>query len=700
MDNDVRELRKVMGTESSDPDSVETKIWYGCEGIEVELIDWPHNPYRAIFDMVTATWGDEDYKEKWDDISPNNRFEVVKTALNHKTLPTALETPKFTFLIRGASRAAFDQIARVRVGAGIGSMGVRDNNRSDSGFRMPYSLKDSDLHDEIVEHVLKTKDLYSKIIKQGQKSWQSARCILPMNMTHHFYMTINYLALQGQCTRRLRFCLQKGTKVRTKEGIKNIEDIDAGEEVLTHLGRYRKVMKTFKNQTDEDIHTITSFGINNMPLTLTANHPILCVKKENKGESRAGTSIYKNDQTSEWIDAKDIKKGDLIVLPIDNNIEDIDEIDISAYYREPYFKNRDKQEKIDQIKINEELLTLIGYYLAEGNCGISTSGPTNVNLTFGKNVKEKAYAEYSIKCYSKVFATTAKYSRFYNEYGHRVRLINRQLASFMVDNFGNHSSQKRIPFWIKNLPVEKLKILLLAYIQGDGWFSYSTDISRANTVSISLNLSSDVRDICLKCGYNVTMRKHDAEENPVIMGRFVNSNDKYSLGFYCLEKKSKDAVKGYRYWNKGDYFYSTVSENSNHMKTNEYVYNLEVEEDNSYVTLHGAVHNCEMEDTVAVFWLIRNEVGKLFPTLAHYLRPGCDFSGKCQYMSAYTLSNAFGCLFKPCGRHPYPEDLSHYEFNESCTSLEQLEKDLGLLLPKDNFKELTMWDNKESKYWL
>ena len=313
MDNEMRELRKVMGTESSDPSEVETKFYIGVEGIEVEMVDWSYNPYRAIFDMVTATWGNDEYKEKWPLISPENRFKVIKMALSHKTLPTALEAPKFTFLVRHVSRAAFDQIARARIGAGFASIGVRDNNRCDAGFRIPKKVFSSDLAGDIGLEVKRIKKLYYDIIKQGQQSWQNARCILPMNITHNFYMTINYLALQGQCSRRLKFC--------------------------------------------------------------------------------------------------------------------------------------------------------------------------------------------------------------------------------------------------------------------------------------------------------------------------------------------------------------------------------------------------EQNDTCATFWLIRNELMKKFPTLAEYLRPGCDFSGKCQYSSSYELSNAFGCLFKPCGRHPYSEDLDHYEFNESCTDVDELRKDLNIEIPSPKFIEPDKYDIIEKKYF-
>ncbi|MHA2067757.1 MAG: ribonucleotide reductase N-terminal alpha domain-containing protein, partial [Candidatus Thorarchaeota archaeon] len=42
-------------------------------------------------------------------------------------------------------------------------------------------------------------------------------------------------------------CFAAGTKVHTESGIKNIEDIQCGDRVVTHLGRMRSVVQTHKN---------------------------------------------------------------------------------------------------------------------------------------------------------------------------------------------------------------------------------------------------------------------------------------------------------------------------------------------------------------------------------------------------------------------------------------------------------------------
>lgn len=211
-DKNVENVREVMGTlpyQNTDP---YTNFHIGVEGIEIEMIDHTVNPYKTIFEAVTATWGSEEYTQKWDEITPVRRFDVVKTALAGQTLPQALEPVQFMFLVRGASRSAFDQHARVRVGAGIFSQGVRDNSRADAGFRVPSEFADDpELLNEIIDHVKAAKDLYSKILEKGNGSYQSARSVLPMGSTHNYKFYTNLLALKGYMANRLKACEQEDT---------------------------------------------------------------------------------------------------------------------------------------------------------------------------------------------------------------------------------------------------------------------------------------------------------------------------------------------------------------------------------------------------------------------------------------------------------------------------------------------------------
>lgn len=210
------DLRRAMGTlpELNILDD-STKFHIGVEGISVEIIDAPKNPYRTIFEVSVATWGNEEYATKWPLVSPENRFKVVKAALSGQTLPQAVEPVLFSFIVRGPSRSAFDQHARQRL-ATFFSQGVRDNSRLDAGFRVPAELHpsmggDPVLYEEVVAYVTEYKRLYKKILEKGWGSFQTARCLMPMGMTHNYKFAGNLGVLKSYLAQRLQACEQSDT---------------------------------------------------------------------------------------------------------------------------------------------------------------------------------------------------------------------------------------------------------------------------------------------------------------------------------------------------------------------------------------------------------------------------------------------------------------------------------------------------------
>lgn len=228
---DINNLRKAMGTLPNQSPKLETKFYKGVEGINVEMIDSVENPYKAMVVLATSCWGSS--INKWDDLTPENRYEVVKMVLKGQALPLALESPSFTFAIEGPSRASFDQIARARLGVVFSAKGVRDNNWKDCAIRIPTELwpteeeynyfndsflmlkadlvKLKKIDDKIrifelaKDRMLAVKELYAQIVDSGE-SWQAGRFCLPMNVCYGYSLAINFMALRNMCSTRMKFC--------------------------------------------------------------------------------------------------------------------------------------------------------------------------------------------------------------------------------------------------------------------------------------------------------------------------------------------------------------------------------------------------------------------------------------------------------------------------------------------------------------
>jgi intein/homing endonuclease len=99
----------------------------------------------------------------------------------------------------------------------------------------------------------------------------------------------------------VRRCLPKGSKVHTKLGIINIEDIVISDEVLTSKG-YRKVKNVFNQGTQQ----LLKINTHNGDFKCTKNHKMM---------------VYK-DNNYEWITAENLNIGDMLIItktPVEGN---------------------------------------------------------------------------------------------------------------------------------------------------------------------------------------------------------------------------------------------------------------------------------------------------------------------------------------------------------------------------------------------
>lgn len=114
-----------------------------------------------------------------------------------------------------------------------------------------------------------------------------------------------YNQVSMSCLAATAECLSPGTHIYTPDGQVKIQDIKVGDYVLTHKGRFQKVLKTFVNPMPEYTYKIyfesgrekqivnDTKRYNGTWIRATGNHP-----------------IYMSDGT--WKNAEDIKVGDLV----------------------------------------------------------------------------------------------------------------------------------------------------------------------------------------------------------------------------------------------------------------------------------------------------------------------------------------------------------------------------------------------------
>lgn len=135
-----------------------------------------------------------------------------------------------------------------------------------------------------------------------------------------------------------RGCVNAGTLIYTNRGLIPIEDIKIGDSVYTHDGTLKPVLKTFKYPVNknEELYHIRCFYGDSFGNAYTGNHKIFAVKakKETDASKLASGNKYSDliNREPQWIEAKDLEVGDLVAFPkVDVDICGIEKYDLSNY---------------------------------------------------------------------------------------------------------------------------------------------------------------------------------------------------------------------------------------------------------------------------------------------------------------------------------------------------------------------------------
>jgi hypothetical protein len=217
--DELREIKERFGSCPTMAARPRTVFVRGVEGIEVDLLDGPMNPYRSLYVMALSTWthfGDWGRK-RWREADVETRIAVVRMVLAAKALPLAMESPKFAFDVSGCSRSSFDQIARARVGVVFASLGSRDNDFSATPFRISEATwRDPARLERKKAAIFAAHAAYvTEIAYRGGDYWsptfETCREQLPLSVCWRVVMSINFAALRGFCARRMTFSEQSDT---------------------------------------------------------------------------------------------------------------------------------------------------------------------------------------------------------------------------------------------------------------------------------------------------------------------------------------------------------------------------------------------------------------------------------------------------------------------------------------------------------
>jgi len=240
-------------------------------------------------------------------------------------------------------------------------------------------------------------------------------------------------------------CSPAGTKVKTSDGYKNVEDIVKGDLLLTHKGNYKPVVKTM-NRMAPAINTIKAKGV--YGLKLTDNHPVYVFN----------TSTHK----FEWIKVAELdKKIHLLTLNINSQNQ--------------------------KLKLSDDQLWLLGRYVADGYL------PNN----------GKTYTDFSIRA-----SKREQFETHLDNYSFLLEHESRNCPEYIIQDlefhelasrFGMGAKNKKIPQWLQDAPTDQIKVFIDGYLSGDGY----VDESRTMWSTVSEDLALGLQALYVKTFHKI-----------------------------------------------------------------------------------------------------------------------------------------------------------------------------------------------------
>jgi hypothetical protein len=392
-------------------------------------------------------------------------------------------------------------------------------------------------------------------------------------------------------------CFPKDTLVTTSNGIKKIQEIKIGEKVLSHNGIFNEVKQLLNRKYIDKLVELYPY-YTNIPIQMTPEHPVYAIKLKhypnNTNSFRASKKIFNEKQINnklkekyspKWTPAKELEIGDIILYPkiLDKHLKT--EIEING----------------KKISLDKKLMQLLGLFVAEGHISIRKYNPTGKNrsgdIGFSYNDKETELIKLTETLMYEIFGLKPnKINSYKNCF--QVIYSNLNLALFFRECCGDKSATRKAPEWIFRTSLELQKEFFKYYYLGDGVNKPKTTKEKYSFSTTSKILANQIRQILinLNCFCSIVFYNNKnprLDKLPTFPTYHCKINEQSYGQFNEIFNRQEiiPQLKAKSLWFDKNYAYVRL----NDIKKIDYqgeVYNLEVENANSYTAQGIAVHNC------------------------------------------------------------------------------------------------------------
>src|SRR3990170_8019286 len=383
---------------------------------------------------------------------------------------------------------------------------------------------------------------------------------------------------EGAYVHYVEGCGLAGSMVRVRDGEKPIEEVEIGDEVLTHRGRFRPVRDTMPRRFEGPIFRITFAGEGYRSLAVTPRHPFLVATRERARE-------HNRDFTPEWKEAWELRKGDYLALPASIDLEQ----EPPAAWSEDVLVGSGRHVSVAErveVALSPAMCRVMGLYVAEGSVSANTS-----YLAFDSATAEENLRDLVTDAMEEAFGLEPWEYRYEGREGRSLRFSSVRAARFFAQTFGRTTPELRVPDWLFALDDEQRAAFVRGLYDGEGSYDIVLDLHRINQTN--REVAQRLRELLLSLGVRASLSRSDRPAPRGTMWQVAICTadnplfEEKVLRFGSREPSARKAgvvlADGYCWM---------AIRSIEETQANCTVYNLSVEEDESYVCEGVVSHNC------------------------------------------------------------------------------------------------------------
>ena len=372
-------------------------------------------------------------------------------------------------------------------------------------------------------------------------------------------------------------CLPAGVPISTDSGVVPIDKMTVGTRVLTHQGRYRVVTRVQTRMYDGPLYRIRVTGQPDS-LEVTEEHPVLAVIRR---RIKGGRRLEKATGVLRWVRPVDLKVGDYLVKPRTREAaQDSWDVPIPMVLSGGRYPQWSDQ--LVSLPLTPDLGRLVGYYLAEGSVD-------DRRLVFSFHEKEQNYRNDVRRIIHRSLGLRG-YETKNTGLGRNVRYDSVVLAR-VFGSLGKKCDKKYVPPAFMTAPKAVREELVRGLWRGDGHREY--DRNYFGIVTTSAHLAYQVQEILSGLGIAAGVTTSSPSGKRRVYHLHVTAEFSQQMAALLqVEFSDTRNRKASHYLVDEDFVYAAIRKIEVRPVESLQVFNLEVDEDQTYTAAGQVVHNC------------------------------------------------------------------------------------------------------------